>query len=444
MLQIGSSSGRTSWSRAARPSAASLAAALVLLLAVALFGQAPAAAATPASVAGLESRIADLDSDLEVVRGSIAELRSEVDRLSQERDRSLSWLERLLAQRDATAELHRAHLDVAHRRTTTEQVDAALEALLVRSGLADGAPDWYLEQLDALHGTAPDRGIAGSATRPASPASATPPASPDREVAAEGASTAAPQRDWEAVYDPATSSLVTATAASVTVGAAGTAGRVGAVAAGSHGHLQLRYAVRSSLVFAALRLQLEEAELAVAGPQQQLDAGVIPALTAAQDRTRELQEARDRLSTELAEEQRRLERAASRHFPVDGAHRVSSAFGMRRHPVFGGMRMHHGLDLAARTGTPVVAAEPGRVVMAGSRGGYGLVVDIDHGGGVLTRYAHLNSIEVARGDQLVGGQRLGTVGATGTVTGPHLHFEVRMQGRSIDPAQWLSQVPRGP
>ncbi len=440
MLPIGSSSGRTSWSPAARPSAASLAAALVLLLAVALLGQAPAAAATPASVAGLESRIADVDSDLEVVRGSIAELRSEVDRLSQERDRSLRWLERLLAQRDATAELHRAHLDVAHRRTSTEQVDEALEALLVRSGLADGATDWYLEQLDALHGTAPDHRTVGSATPPASPASATPPASPDREVAAEGASTAASLRDWEAVYDPATSSIVTATAASATVGVGGAGG---AIAAGSHGHLQLRYAVRSSLVFAALRLQLEEAELAVAGPQQQLDAGVIPALTAAEDRTQELQEARDRLSTELAEEQRRLERAASRHFPVDGAHRVSSAFGMRRHPVLGGMRMHHGLDLAARTGTPVVAAEPGRVVMAGSRGGYGLVVDIDHGGGVLTRYAHLNNIEVARGDQLVGGQRLGTVGATGTVTGPHLHFEVRMQGRSIDPAPWLSQVPRG-
>ncbi|TVR28633.1 MAG: hypothetical protein EA387_00100, partial [Nitriliruptor sp.] len=168
MLPIGSSSGRTSWSPAARPSAASLAAALVLLLAVALLGQAPAAAATPASVAGLESRIADVDSDLEVVRGSIAELRSEVDRLSQERDRSLRWLERLLAQRDATAELHRAHLDVAHRRTTTEQVDEALEALLVRSGLADGATDWYLEQLDALHGTAPDHRTVGSATPPAS------------------------------------------------------------------------------------------------------------------------------------------------------------------------------------------------------------------------------------------------------------------------------------
>ena len=433
MLPIGSSSPPTNWSRVALSSAASLTAALVLLLAVALLGQAPAAAGTPASVAELEARIADLDGDLAALRGTAAELRSEADRLLEERDHALSWLERLLAQRDATAELHRAHLDVGHRRTTTEQVDEALEALVVRAGLADEASDWYLEQVDALQGTAPIRRLVDAATEPSAPA---------RKVEEAGASVSRPLRHWQAVYDPATSSIVTAAPASATAAPASAT-----AAAGSNGHLQLRYALRATVVFAALHLRLNEAKLAVAGPQQQLDAAVIPALTAAQDRARKLQETRDRLSSELAEkqaeEQRRLQRATSRHFPVDGAHRVSSAFGMRRHPVHGDLRMHHGLDLAARTGTPVVAAEPGRVVMAGNRGGYGLVVDIEHGDGVLTRYAHLNTIEVARGEQLAGGQRLGTVGATGTVTGPHLHFEVRKQGSSIDPAQWLSLVSRG-
>ena len=422
VLPIGSSSARISWSRVVLPSAANLAAALALALPVAFLSPAPAAAATPAAVAGLEAGIAELDEDLEVLRGDLAALRSEADRLAQERDRALSWLERLLAQRDATVELHRAHLDVGHRRTTAEQVDEALEALLLRSGLADGTPDWYLEQLDALHGTTPEHRDSSSASRPPAP---------DRDLAEEAPSTSPPLRNREAVYDPTTSSIVLAAATSATA------------PDGGNGHLQLRYAVRASLVFAALRLELDGGERAVAGPQRQLDTAVIPALTAGQERTRELQQARDRLAAELAEEQRRLERAASRHFPVDGAHRVSSAFGMRRHPVHGDMRMHHGLDLAAPTGTPVVAAEPGRVVMAGSRGGYGLVVDIDHGDGVLTRYAHLNRIEVATGERLAGGQRLGTVGATGTVTGPHLHFEVRLQGRSIDPAQWLSLVPRG-
>ena len=426
MLPIRSSSTRTSWSRATHPSRIPLTAALVLLLSIGLLGPGPAAAATPgspASVATLEARIADLDSDLAVVRASLAELRSEADRLATERDRARSWFDRLLSQREATAELHRANLDVGHRRTTSEQVDEALEALLVRSGLAAGGSDWYLEQLEALHGIAPiQRTVHSPTDRPA----------PHLEVEQQLVSTGPFLKSWEPVYDPASSSIATAaTTAPATV------------AADSNGHLQLRYAVRASLVFAALHLQLDEAELAVAGPQEQLDAAVLPELTAAEDRVGELRVARDRLTAELAEEQRRLERAASRHFPVDGAHRVSSAFGMRRHPVHGDMRMHHGLDLAARTGTPVVAAEPGRVVMAGSRGGYGLVVDLDHGDGVLTRYAHLNSIEVARGDQLAGGQRLGTVGATGTVTGPHLHFEVRLQGRSIDPAQWLALAPRG-
>ena len=422
MLPIRSCSPRTSRSRAPRPSRAPLAAALGLLLSIGLLGQAPAAAATPASVATLEARIADLDGDLAVLQASVADLRSEADRLATERDRALSWFERLLAQREATAELHRANLDVGHRRTTSEQVDEALASLLVRSGLADAGSDWFLEQLEALHGMAPiQRTVHSPAERPAR----------DLEVEQEPASSSPPLRRQGSVHDPASGSIATATGMSATV------------AVDSNGHLQLRYAVRASLVFAALHLQLDEAELAVAGPVEQLDTTVLPELKAAENRARELQEARDQLATELAEEQRRLERAASRHFPVDGAHRVSSAFGMRRHPVHGDVRMHHGLDLAARTGTPVVAAEPGRVVMAGSRGGYGLVVDVDHGDGVLTRYAHLNSIEVARGDRLAGGQRLGTVGATGTVTGPHLHFEVRMQGRSIDPAQWLSLVPRG-
>ena len=408
MLAIGSYSPRTGWSRVARPSAASMAVVVTLLLAAALLSQAPAVAATPTSVERLEARLADLDGDLAVVRDTVAELRSEAARLTSERDRALGWVERLRSQRHATAELHHAHLDVSHRRTTTEQVDEALAALLVRSGLADGTSDWFREQFAALDGTGP------AALDGAGPA------------ALDGAGPAA--REAEAPTPTPTTT------------ADGTSGAT--TPAGGTGHLQLRYAVRAALVFAALHLQLDEAERQVAGPQRQLDAGVMPALTAAEARAEQLQGARNRLASELAEEQRRLERAASRHFPVDGAHRVSSGFGMRRHPVHGDVRMHHGLDLAAPTGTPVVAAEPGRVAMAGSRGGYGLVVDIDHGDGVLTRYAHLNTIEVRQGEQLAGGQRLGTVGATGTVTGPHLHFEVRLQGRSIDPAPWLALAPR--
>lgn len=117
--------------------------------------------------------------------------------------------------------------------------------------------------------------------------------------------------------------------------------------------------------------------------------------------------------------------------PVDG--RETSSFGPRRHPIHGGVRDHHGLDLAAPTGTRVVAVTDGRVVAAGDRGGYGLVVEVDHGGGVTTRYAHLSAIDVVVGDRLDAGERLGAVGSTGASTGPHLHLEVRVDGTPIDP-----------
>lgn len=122
-------------------------------------------------------------------------------------------------------------------------------------------------------------------------------------------------------------------------------------------------------------------------------------------------------------------------WPVHG--RVSSSFGMRTHPVTGRRRAHSGLDLAAPTGTPVAAAAGGRVVRAGWAGGYGLLVAIDHGGGLVTRYAHLSRIDVRSDQRISDGTMIGAVGSTGTSTGPHLHFEVRIRGVAHDPRPWL-------
>jgi murein DD-endopeptidase MepM/ murein hydrolase activator NlpD len=120
--------------------------------------------------------------------------------------------------------------------------------------------------------------------------------------------------------------------------------------------------------------------------------------------------------------------------PVTDA-RLSSAFGPRRHPVFGDMRMHTGVDYAAPEGTPVSAAAPGRVAFVGRRGGYGRVVEIAHGSDTMTRYAHLSAAAegLAVGDRVSAGQRIGRVGQTGTATGPNLHYEVRVGGRPVDP-----------
>lgn len=116
-------------------------------------------------------------------------------------------------------------------------------------------------------------------------------------------------------------------------------------------------------------------------------------------------------------------------WPLQGT--VSSNFG----PRWG--RQHNGLDISANTGTPVLAAGSGRVIGAGPSGGFGNLVLIDHGGGLVTAYAHLSSINVSSGQQVSAGNSVGAVGCTGSCTGPHLHFETRVSGVAYDPRSYL-------
>lgn len=125
--------------------------------------------------------------------------------------------------------------------------------------------------------------------------------------------------------------------------------------------------------------------------------------------------------------------------PVRGA--ISSRFGMRVDPLDGDWRQHDGVDIALPSGSPVKAAASGVVVFAGERGGYGRVVEIDHQNGYHTIYGHLDSIEVAAGATVRQGAEVGTSGNTGRSTGPHLHFEVRVNGQPSDPTQFV-QVSR--
>ncbi|MDX1621339.1 MAG: M23 family metallopeptidase, partial [Nitriliruptorales bacterium] len=114
----------------------------------------------------------------------------------------------------------------------------------------------------------------------------------------------------------------------------------------------------------------------------------------------------------------------------------TSDYGWRTHPIFGSRRMHTGVDISGSTGQPIIAAAGGTVVHAGWRGGYGLAVVIDHGGGMATLYAHQSSIAVGTGQHVDGGQVIGAVGSTGYSTGPHLHFEVRINGEPQNPMNW--------
>ena len=118
--------------------------------------------------------------------------------------------------------------------------------------------------------------------------------------------------------------------------------------------------------------------------------------------------------------------------PVPG--RISSHFGMRRHPILGYRRLHAGMDFAAGYGTPIVAVTDGQVAGAGRMGGCGIAVRLDHGSGLATRYCHMSRMAVRAGQSVRRGQVIGYVGSTGLSTGPHLHYEMYRNGRAVNPA----------
>jgi len=116
---------------------------------------------------------------------------------------------------------------------------------------------------------------------------------------------------------------------------------------------------------------------------------------------------------------------------------LSSGFGNRVHPILKTTRLHAGVDLAAATGTPIIASRGGTVSFVGWMSGYGQTVMVYHGGGVATLYAHMSAFSVSEGSYIAQGGRLGSVGMTGTATGPHLHFEVRISGVPQNPCGYI-------
>jgi len=148
-----------------------------------------------------------------------------------------------------------------------------------------------------------------------------------------------------------------------------------------------------------------------------------------------------RLQSELERQLTQREEAArsilalALETPVSGF--VSSPFGWRKHPIAGEPAFHRGIDFSAPAGTPVEASAPGVVTFIGPADAYGKLVVISHGDRVQSRYAHLEGIEVTTGMAVTAGQRIGRVGSTGRSTGPHLHFELVIDGRVVNPKPFL-------
>ena len=125
-------------------------------------------------------------------------------------------------------------------------------------------------------------------------------------------------------------------------------------------------------------------------------------------------------------------------WPAPDSHQINSPFGWRIHPITGTSKFHSGVDINASYGSSVLAADSGTVILAGWNGGYGNCIVISHGNGITTLYGHLSSIIVSSGQSVSQGQTIGYVGSTGNSTGPHLHWEVAVNGTQVNPLDYAT------
>lgn len=185
-------------------------------------------------------------------------------------------------------------------------------------------------------------------------------------------------------------------------------------------------AISQALEAAGLPVDSDFGKSDAGGPLIPLDSSMI-----FDSKVKELDEALDALDR-LKTEARRLPLAN----PAPGRS-VTSPFGVRTDPLLGTAALHSGMDFRAPTGMPAKVTAPGVVVKAGWNGGYGRMVEVDHGNGFATRYGHLSKINVTVGERLNTGDVIGKTGSSGRSTGPHLHYEIRQNGEAIDPLRFL-------
>ncbi|NPU63780.1 peptidoglycan DD-metalloendopeptidase family protein [Bradyrhizobium sp. 83012] len=184
-------------------------------------------------------------------------------------------------------------------------------------------------------------------------------------------------------------------------------------------------------------LGLDMGHLEAAAPKGGMGGPFVPVKLGAESGPFERQLYRISITRAQVEKMNRTLALVPYRKPVIGEVEFTSGFGVRSDPFLGRPAMHTGLDFRAATGDPVRVTANGKVVNAGWAGGYGRMVEVDHGNGLSTRYGHLSEINVKIGQQVKIGDIVGEVGSTGRSTGPHLHYETRIDGEAVDPQKFL-------
>ena len=184
-------------------------------------------------------------------------------------------------------------------------------------------------------------------------------------------------------------------------------------------------------------LGLDMAQLEAAAPRSAVGGPFVPVKLSADASAFDRQIYRINVTRSQVEKLNRTLALVPYRKPVIGEVEFTSGFGVRSDPFLGRPAMHTGLDFRAATGDPVRATANGKVVSSGWQGGYGRMIEIDHGNGLSTRYGHLSEINVKVGEVVKIGQVIGAVGSTGRSTGPHLHYETRIDGDAVDPQKFL-------
>lgn len=185
---------------------------------------------------------------------------------------------------------------------------------------------------------------------------------------------------------------------------------------------------------ASINLPLIPGDIRLMGVGGSLPPSPEPRVDAMLRRVRFEQQSLAEIEAAVRDQESRLKHVPS-IWPVQGW--VASGFGCRRDPFTGKRALHPGLDIVAPTGTPVAATAAGRVVYAGWKSGWGRCVEIDHGGGIKTFYAHCRSLEVSAGSKVQRGDQVATVGNSGRSTGTHLHYGVATKGKWTDPGNYI-------